>query len=160
HTASRSTSEGAFTLRPATSADLPALEVLEVEGFAGDRLSRRSFRRLLARPSAQLMVAEAGGPVGYALTLFRRGSGAARLYSLAVARAWRGRGVGRALIRDAADTARRRGCGRLDLEVRADNATAQALYRDLGFVAVRDLPGYYADGAAGTRLSLALEPSP
>jgi ribosomal protein S18 acetylase RimI-like enzyme len=133
---------------------------LEASTFAGDRLSRRSFRRLLARPTAHLEVADSGGPIGYALTLFRRGSGTARLYSLAVADTWRGRGVGRALIGAAIEVARRRGCLRLDLEVRADNAAAENLYRGLGFVRLRDLPGYYADGAAGRRLRLVLEPSP
>ncbi len=133
---------------------------LETAAFAGDRLSRRSLRRFLTRPTADLLVADAGGLVGYVLTLFRAGSGTGRIYSLAVRSDRRGRGVGRALMAAAIDGARRRGRLHLTLEVRADNPAGEGLYRGLGFVPLRELPAYYEDGAAGRRLGLRLAPRP
>ena len=66
-------SSGGLALRPGALADLEALLDLETRAFAGDRLSRRSLRRLLGRPSAHLIVAESEGRlVGYALVLFRQ----------------------------------------------------------------------------------------
>lgn len=133
---------------------------LEAAAFTGDRLSRRSFRRLLQRPSAEfLVVAEAGGVVGYVLTLFRRGSRTARIYSLAVRSDRQGQGLGRRLMQAAARRARARGCARLSLEVRADNPAGERLYHRLGFTLREHLPSYYADGAAGLRFAMDLEPS-
>src|SRR5512132_2007913 len=82
-------------VRPAQAADLDALLALESQAFRTDRISRRSFRRLLAAPSAAVMVAEHGGEIaGYALVLFRNGTPIARLYSIAVAPDAAGRRIG------------------------------------------------------------------
>src|SRR5438552_7369705 len=79
--------------------DIDALEALERTVFATDRISRRGFLRFLGSPTASLIVAERGNAfAGYALVTFRAGSGIARLYSIAVARAFAGRGIGSALI--------------------------------------------------------------
>src|SRR5438128_5730389 len=47
-------------VRKAERADLDALMALEHRVFASDRLSRRSLRRLLASPSADVLVAQEG----------------------------------------------------------------------------------------------------
>src|SRR5215472_1113307 len=74
-------------LRAGDLSDLDGLVALEERVFAGDRVSRRGFRRFLSSPRAALIVAaEDGVLAGYALVLFRAGSVVARLYSLAVAR--------------------------------------------------------------------------
>jgi ribosomal-protein-alanine acetyltransferase len=139
-------------LRDATLADIEHLISLETLCFAGDRLSRRSFRRFLASPGASLRVARAGRAVlGYALILFRAGSGLARLYSIAVHPEARGSGVGTALLKDAAMTARKRGRGALVLEVRADNKGAIDLYRRTGFEPNGVRAAYYDDGAPALR---------
>ena len=141
-----------FKLRNAGRADVPALVSLEAEVFASDRLSPRSFRRLVAAPSAACRVAEADGVLaGYHVLLFRRGSAVARLYSIAVAPGFRGRGLAAVLMRDAEEVARERGSRRLRLEVRADNAAAIRLYERLGYHAFKRVAGYYADGAHALR---------
>lgn len=144
-------------LRDAGLDDLPALLALEA-GFPSDRLSPRSLRRLLRAPSARVCVAELPGqPVAGALVLLtRRGSRRARIYSLVVHPACRGRGLGQALVRHAEALARAAGCSQLSLEVRGDNLAARSLYAGLGFMPVRELPGYYEDGADGRRLEKAL----
>ena len=71
--------------RLATQADLPRLRQLEECTFEQDRLSVRSFRRLIGAASAELVVADGEGELlGYALLLYRQGSSVARLYSLAI----------------------------------------------------------------------------
>ena len=138
-------------LRDARPDDLPALLALEAQ-FPGDRLSARQFRHHLANPRATLRVlAERGALLGYALVLARAGSRRARLYSIAVDRAARGRGLGAVLLRDAERGARRRGHDRLALEVRTDNRAALALYEGAGYRRAAALPGYYDDGQDGLR---------
>lgn len=138
-------------LRTARAGDLPALLALEAH-FPGDRLSPRQFRHHLGNARARLRVAAEGARVlGYHLVLLRAGSRWARLYSIAVDPAARGRGLGRRLLADAERRARAAGCSGLRLEVRQDNAAAVALYESAGYHRVAALPAYYADRAPGWR---------
>ena len=138
-------------LRTARPADLPALLALEAH-FPGDRLSARQFRHHLANPRARLRVAVAGeNLLGYHLVLYGRGSGLARLYSIAVDEAARGQGLGRRLLADAEAQARAAGCRGLRLEVRQDNAAANAFYQAAGYRPLAELQAYYDDGAPGWR---------
>jgi ribosomal-protein-alanine N-acetyltransferase len=151
---------GRFRVLPATARDLNAVCALEARCFGpADRFPRRTWRRLLtvaARhgSSLTLVAADAAGIGGVVNLLLRRNAAVARIYSIAVDPAWRGRGVGRALLLAAAAAAPRR-CRTLSLEVRADNAPAIGLYRACGFTESTSLPGYYPDGAAGVRLTAA-----
>ncbi len=143
-------------VRDASVADLPGLVALE-RLFPGDRLSLRQFRHHLASPSAQLRVALlANTPAGYALTLLRKGSDAARLYSIVVDPAWRGLGLGATLLADAQQQAHRAGKTSLRLEVREDNVAAIALYRRAGFVPFGRRERYYEDGCAALRMVRAI----
>lgn len=142
-----------LVLRPATTADLPALVRLETEAFTGDRLSPRSLRRLLAGPTGATIVSVADGRVvGYALVLFRKDAKVARLYSLARDRAWQGRGVGGRLLEAAEAEAGARGVDELRLEVRADNVPARALYMRHGYVEMGVRRAYYHDGMDAVRM--------
>lgn len=133
-------------IRRAEPADLDALIALEHRCFDGDRLSRRSFRRLLGRDTAAYLIAETeGAPAGYALLLFRRETALARLYSIAVDPERRGTGVGAALLGAAETAAFERDRIYLRLEVRADNHAAIALYRRLGYGRIGRYPDYYDD---------------
>lgn len=130
---------------------------LEAQSFLShDRFARSTWRHLLGkaqeRGSSLTVVALDGERVVGALNaLLRRDGRTARLYSLAVDPAQRGRGVGSRLIRDLAErlpvtiTA-------LSLEVRSSNAAARALYERLGFFLQEELPAYYPDGGDGVRL--------
>lgn len=145
-------------LRTGAQADLDALCELEQTTFSGDRLSRRSLRRLLHSPSASLIVAEGHGRVlGYALVLLPAGSMRARLYSIATAAGARGRGLGSRLLAAAEQAARDRGRAEISLEVRADNMAAIALYSRRGYVEHARIPGYYEDGAPAIRMRKRLD---
>lgn len=139
-------------IRKGRMSDLEALLAIEAEAFSGDRLSRRSFRRMLGSDRTGLMVAECEGFVlGYALVLFRKASRLARLYSLAVRASRPAPGVGRMLLSAAEHDARSRDAKEMRLEVREDNARAISLYERSGYRRFGARPGYYADGATALR---------
>ncbi|MFZ5959302.1 GNAT family N-acetyltransferase [Pseudomonas knackmussii] len=149
-----------FLYRIADSADLPALLQVENQAFTGDRLSQRSFRTLLQRQSARVVVAEAAeGLLGYALVLFRRNTHVARLYSLAITPGARGLGLGAGLLEQAERCAHDRACRALRLEVRVDNVAAIGLYERRGYRRFGSHTGYYADGADAWRYEKALPAS-
>jgi len=146
-----------FTIRRATTVDLPALLALE-SGFPGDRLKREHFRHLLTRARADVwLYVAAEALLGNAIVLYRAGSRRARLYSLVISPAARSRGLAQALVEAAKQAAAARGCGAMYLEVRCDNLPAINLYRKLGYSWVGRLPGYYEDGQDGWRFECALE---
>jgi ribosomal protein S18 acetylase RimI-like enzyme len=152
------------TIRDAGEHDLEGLAALEERCFAGDRLARRSLRRLIGARTARLRVAArpksetAAAILGYHVVLFRQGSSIARLYSIAVDASRRGIGLGRRLLADAeavAAAARRRV---LRLEVREGNRRAIGLYVAHGYRPIGRWPGYYADSADALRYEKALSP--
>ncbi len=147
----------AILIRRAGLADLETIHAIEMAAFDRDRFPRRNLRRLLASGSAIcLLAAQDVAPAGYALLLFRNGTGAARLYSVAVDPRFRGRGVGDSLIAAAGIAARDRGADRLRLELRPSNAGAMRLYQRAGFTFLERKPGYYHDGEDAVRMELLL----
>ncbi len=147
------------TLRPGQPEDIDALLVIEERAFETDRISRRSFRRFLASPTAALIVAEVGGAIaGYALLLFRRSTALSRLYSIAVDEAFRGRGLGQVLLDAAEAESYERGAIVMRLEVREDNASAIRLYTERGYRQFGTHPDYYEDHATALRFEKLLGP--
>jgi ribosomal protein S18 acetylase RimI-like enzyme len=138
-------------IRAAKARDLEALVELESRVFATDRLSRRSLRRFLTSASAAFMVAERDGLAGTAIVLFRPGSAAARLYSIAVAPHMSGKGVASLLLKAVERVARRRGCDTIRLEVHETNHAAIARYRKQGYQEFGRHRGYYDDGGDALR---------
>jgi ribosomal protein S18 acetylase RimI-like enzyme len=135
-------------VRPALQSDLDALMDLEQRVFVTDRLSRPSMRRLLAAPTARVIVAEMQRRLaGAAVVLFRRKSGVARLYSVAVVPALSGQGVGPTLLAAVDQAAIARRCRCVRLEVRADNKAAIARYCKSGYRQRDRRASYYEDGA-------------
>lgn len=147
------------TIRDAKAADLDGLSNLEAQTFATERMSSRSFRRLIGRPTACLRVAAGGGSLhGYHVVFFRADSPVARLYSIAVAGSRRGAGLGRRLLADAERVVRRRRKRALRLEVREDNRAAIALYEAQGYRLIGRYAAYYADNIDALRYEKALAP--
>lgn len=139
---------------PATIDDVDALVAIENRVFPGDRLSRQALSRLIDRPSAKVLVARPGAAIGgYAVVLFRRGSQAARLYSIASVV----KGQGTALLAAAEGEAAARGARVLRLEVRRDNSRAVAFYRRHGYEPIGERLAYYEDGMAALRFEKRLD---
>jgi [ribosomal protein S18]-alanine N-acetyltransferase len=143
-------------IRRATPADIPALVALE-EAFPTDRMSTRNFQDLLRRGRGSVLVYEdRGALLGDAVVLYRRNSPNARMYSLVVEPAQRGRGIARQLLAAVEAEARERHCQCVRLEVRPDNAPALRLYAHLGYTVERRLERFYEDGSPALRLGKCL----
>lgn len=139
-------------IRPARASDIDQLVAIENAVFETDRISRRSFRQLVERETARILIAEAAGAaVGYCAVLFRKGSGVARLYSIATLPGQAGAGTGRALLAAAEDVAYRYDRLLLRLEVREGNHRAIALYEKNGYRRIGREEDYYEDGAPALR---------
>lgn len=148
-------------IRFATVDDIDGLVALEERCFASDRLSRRSFRHLLTRANAATHVWDDGGPLGgYAITLFSRATALARLYSIAVDGAQRGKGVGRQLLAAAEGEALARGCVSMRSEVRRDNLASLGMFRAAGYRQFDEVEDYYEDHMEALRFERHLAPQP
>jgi ribosomal protein S18 acetylase RimI-like enzyme len=144
-------------IRTARASDVDALAAIETAVFEGDRISRRSFRKLIERETAETLISELDGCVaGYAIVLFRKGSGVARLYSLAAGPDFSGKGIGRALLEAAENTAFEHGRMLLRLEVREDNLRAIGIYEKAGFRRIGRETDYYEDRAPALRFEKTL----
>jgi ribosomal protein S18 acetylase RimI-like enzyme len=139
-------------IRRAEPGDIDALVKLEHRVFATDRLSRRSLRRFLRSPNAEVLVAvEHAQLAGVVIVLFRSGSVVARLYSIAVAPHAGGRGVAPMLLEAAEAAALARGCRTMRLEVHHANHAAISRYRKSGYREFGRHRAYYEDGGAALR---------
>lgn len=147
-------------IRPATLSDLNALLTIEQRCFTADRLSRRSFRHMIIKAHAELLLLEEAGVIGgYVLVLFHAGTSLARLYSIAILPELRGRGAGRRLMTAAEQAALARGCIALRLEVRADNLTSIRLYESMGYRRFGFYDAYYEDRMDALRYEKRLLPA-
>ena len=100
----------AADIRPARASDVDALSAIEDAVFDADRISKKSFRRLIESRTASVLVAADGRAIdGYCIVLFRAGSRKARLYSIAVRPGSGHAGLGRALLGAAEQEATKRG---------------------------------------------------
>ena len=145
-------------LRTPRAADVAELLRIEDEAFGPDASSARRLRYLLLEAKAKSLVATRGASIcGYGSILLPAGRRPARIYSLAVARPFRGQGIARSICGDLIDAARKRRFDRIRLEVHEDNVAGQALYAALGFERIARLPaGYYANGHGGWRMQLSI----
>jgi [ribosomal protein S18]-alanine N-acetyltransferase len=141
------------TLRPMTTDDLPAVMVLEAELFAPDTWTEAMYRDELSRGDTRYYVVaefdvsddedEPGGDpvvVGYAGLIAYDDE--AHVATLGVTTDLQGEGIGSLLLDALLAEADKRSPVVL-LEVRADNQTAQHLYRRRGFVEIGRRRGYY-----------------
>ncbi len=135
------------TLRGMKVADLAAVMELERATFPADAWSERMMLGELAdQPRTRhYIVAERDGKiVGYAGLAVAADQG--DVQTIAVLAEHRRAGVGALMLNELLDEAVRRGASAVFLEVRADNAPAQAMYERFGFQQLGLRRGYYDDG--------------
>jgi len=132
------------TLRDATPDDLGAIMAIEERSFPTDAWSAESMAAELASPHGRYLVDEHDGlVVGYGGVRALHGSADADIQTIALLAEHRGRGRGRTLLRALLSAAAERGAREVFLEVRADNPTAEGLYRAEGFEEIGRRPRYY-----------------
>jgi len=136
--------QGALRLRMMTAADLAAILALEAALFGAEAWSREMLAGELSQQPASryyIVAEEPAGIAGYAGLL--AAGGQADVLTIAVAISRWGRGIGSLLLSALVTEARRRACSEMFLEVKADNARAQRLYRWWGFAEIGIRRGYY-----------------
>ncbi|HSL69543.1 MAG TPA: ribosomal protein S18-alanine N-acetyltransferase, partial [Longimicrobiales bacterium] len=132
-----------LSLRRMRVTDLPEVMQIERSCFTMP-WSEATFRGLLRRSDADLVVGEAAGKVvGYAAFWAVLDQG--ELGNVAVAARWRRKGVGRTLVRAILARAAERGVREIFLEVRVSNHAAQKLYQRHGFAEVGRRRNYYLE---------------
>ena len=139
-------------IRKAALSDIKRLVEIENFSFHTDRISLRSFRYLLTRANSETIVDEKNGVIrGYAMLLFHTGIYLARLYSMAVDPAFRGKRLGDRLLSGIEKIEVERSCVYIRLEVRSDNASAIGLGITKEYKKIGIIPGYYEDMMEATR---------
>lgn len=142
-----------YHFRLATLSDLDALDELEQQSFDNDRLSRRSLRHWIKAHHGVLLLAEnEQGLLGYGLVWLHKGTGLARLYSLAVSKRARGQGVGATLLSRLEKQAAEQGRIFMRLEVAKTNASAIKLYESQGYRVFGEYCDYYEDHSDALRM--------
>jgi ribosomal protein S18 acetylase RimI-like enzyme len=148
---------GDAAIRMGVDADLDRLVDLERLCFSTDRISRRSWRRLLHSASAEILIVDGeAGPAGCLVLLFHRDRAIARIYSIATDPHERHHGLARSLIHGALARAEARDCALIRLETRADNRPAQRLFLSEGFRPFDRSADYYEDGTTALRFERSL----
>lgn len=128
-------------IRSMVERDVERVVELETAAF-GSPWEADTFRRLLGREGAELMVVEVRGEVvGYAVLWCILDQG--ELANIAVDEAWRRRGIGARLLDRVLERAKERGVTDLFLEVRQSNMVARDLYRRRGFTSIGMRRNYY-----------------
>jgi [ribosomal protein S18]-alanine N-acetyltransferase len=123
--------------------------------------SEATFRGLLRRRDAELIVAESHGIV-IAYAIFWCVIDQSELGNVAVTAKWRGRGIGERLVAEVLRRAGQRGVREVYLEVRPSNEVARRLYERFGFSQVGRRRNYYqepVEDALVMRRALRLAPT-
>lgn len=128
---------------------------LEYANAIGTDLAYQGFAAELAAlpapyvpPHGVLFVASAGRDVAGCVALRPIDDRTGEMKRLYVRQAYRSHGLGERLVKEVVDAARDAGYGELRLDTLPSMASAQALYRRLGFV---EIPPYNSAHLPGTR---------
>jgi len=134
--------EAVITIRRANASDVDPIARIEAESYANP-WRPDTFRSLLHRDGARILVADAPGMgvVGYAVFWWVEDQ--AELANLAVQEGARGRGIGGALLDRALDEAGSMDVTSVFLEVRVSNQAAHRLYLSRGFTRISVRTHYY-----------------
>ncbi len=145
-------------LRPAWAHEARALAEMSralIEAGLAWRYTPRRMAALISDSETVALVAHDDSRIqGFAVMQF--GDEQAHLVLLCVQPAQRRCGIGRRLSQWLLESARVAGIDSIGLELRADNETALAFYRGLGFTETQMVPGYYDGQAAARRMTLRL----
>lgn len=131
-----------MTIRPATPADVPAMQAIERHAVTAAQWTEASYARLFTgEPPRISLVIEEKVVLGF---LVARVLGDEwEIENIAVAGPARRRGLGTALLGHFLDLARRQGARSVFLEVRESNQAARTLYEKWAFVGSGRRQAYY-----------------
>jgi len=139
----------AASLRSFHPGDLEVLYRIDQACFApGVSYSRQELAAFITRRSSKTWVAVAGDEVIGFLVADRAPQSVGHIITIDVAEPWRRRNVGTQLMDAAEDWARTQKLRLVYLETAEDNLKAQAFYDKRGYVKLKQIARYYANGAA------------
>ena len=150
--------EERYDIRPLTISQLDECWRLDQRCFVdGVAYSRDTFEYLLTSPEsvAYRAVTPDGLMVGFIVGLIEP-QNTGHITTLGVAPEYRRRRIAEQMLVKVEENFRRRHVRTIRLEVRSVNEGAQALYRELGYVATQRLPRYYSNGGDGLLMLKAL----
>jgi ribosomal-protein-alanine N-acetyltransferase len=143
-----------ITLQLACRSDASAIASMSrdlIEAGLGWQYRGERIRQLIDDPETVTLVARDGERViGFAVMSF--GEERAHLVLLAVRPACQRRGIARRLAQWLIQSATTAGIATIHVELRAQNAAANAFYRALGFAETLRLPGYYRGRETAVRM--------
>ena len=130
-------------VRPATSADIPAMIRLEKHAVTAAHWSAEQYDRIftIAVPRRVALVIEESGVQGFLIAQVVAPEW--EIENIAIAVDARRRGMGTRLLGEFLDRARAEGAHAVFLEVRESNRAARALYEKWAFVESGRRVGYY-----------------
>ena len=143
-----------ITIQRATINDLETLFQIERKCFTTEAFSKQHLSYLLENSNAVSLVAQINNAIaGFIIGLIYRHDKkiTGRVYTLDVAVRYRRKGVGLKLLDEIERIFVKRGAKICYLEARKDNLAALELYRNHGYVEIKELKDYY-QGAHGVRL--------
>jgi ribosomal-protein-alanine N-acetyltransferase len=135
-----------LSIRPATTADLPAMMVLEKHAATAAHWSTEQYEALFRASDSgrvALIMQEESALQGFVIA--RVVGEEWEIENIAVAGPARRRGLGTRLLGELLDLARARGAAAVFLEVRESNPAARALYEKWAFLESGRRPRYYKD---------------
>jgi len=144
---------GSARIEAATARDAPALARLAAAALP-EAWSERGFAEEIEAPQARVWVVRCpdGEPIGYLVA--HAVLEEIQVLSLAVDASYRRLGIGRRLVEHALE--QEPGAAIAHLEVRSNDAGAQAFYARLRFRAIGRRPGFYPGGVDAISLSRVL----
>ena len=146
-----------MSLRPFCPGDLEILYRIDQACFPpGVSYSRQELAAFIAHRNSKTWVATAGEQIIGFLVAGRAPQGAGHIVTIDVTEHWRRRNVGTALMNAAEDWARAEKLRLVYLETAEDNLAAQVFYERRGYVKLKRVERYYANGAAAWVMAKAL----
>ena len=130
-------------IRPATSADIPAMLSLEQAAPHAAHWPAKTYEEMFnaTAPRIMLLAENTGTLCGFCIG--RIGADECELENIVVAEAHRRKGLGRRLLSELIAAARAKNAAHLLLEVRESNQAARALYESCGFTISSRRKDYY-----------------
>ncbi|HEX8180074.1 MAG TPA: N-acetyltransferase [Pyrinomonadaceae bacterium] len=148
-----------YDIRPLTVAQLDECWRLDQRCFVdGEAYSRETFEYLLTSPESVAFraVTPDGAMVGFIVGLVEPDR-TGHVTTLGVAPEHRRRRIAQRMLNKVEESFRRRNVRTVRLEVRAINAGAQQLYRNVGYSVTQRLPRYYSNGGDGLLMIKAID---
>lgn len=145
-----------MTIRSAKQTDLDSLVEIEKKAFDPKRYplsSKKDYQHFLKSPTVDVLVAETENKIAAsAVVFYKKGSSAARMYSIGVDPIFQKKGLGSALFEKIQEVAIKKGLKRIISEIRSDLPDYVKWYESKGFKVKKRLPQYYPDLVSGLKM--------